>query len=102
MSKINFARNGNGTFDFSEARVARLMTALEDRTTEQGPRVPATLMSAACTDLVRNAHEVADRREIPFHDAMRRVVRERPSLFKLTRGVAVNDGDPTADVEVAA
>lgn len=102
MSKLNFARNGNGSFDFTEARVARLMTALEDRITEQGPRIPAVLMSAACADLVRNAHEVADRREIPFYEAMRRVVRERPALFKMTRGITVGDGDPTADIEVAA
>ena len=33
-------------------------------------------------------------------EAATRVVRERPELFWLTRGISVNDGDGSADVEV--
>lgn len=102
MSKLTFSRNANGSFDFTEGRVARLTRELRQRVGEQGPRVPVAMYSAACTELVRAAHEVADRRQIEFFDSMKRIVRERPELFWLTRGVTVLDNDPTADVEVAS
>ena len=98
--KLAFSRSANGTFDLSEPRIARFTAELRERVGEQGPRVPVTFMNAVSAELIRCSHDMAERRSLPFHEAVRRVVRERPSLFWLTRGVTVLDGDSTGDIEV--
>ena len=112
MSKITFSRTHDGSFNFTEVHVGRINASLRERVGEQGPRVPVMLMNAASSELIRVAHVVADRCEptrngdpqddpaLRFYFAMRRVVRERPELFWLTRGVAVPDADPSADVSL--
>lgn len=99
-TKLQFARASNGGFDFSEPRLERLTTALRERVGQQGPLLPESFMRAASSELVRTIHKVADERRIAFGDAAGRVVRERPELFWLTRGLAVPDHDGNADVEI--
>lgn len=100
MNRLTFTRRTDGTFNLSEPALTRMTAELRPRVGQQGPLLPTTLMGAVCTELVRCSHEIADRRQLPFHEAARRVVCERPELFWLSRGVAVADGDATADVEV--
>lgn len=95
MAKLTFSRNSAGSFDLSEPKLVRFSAQLPPE-----PRLPESLMRAACTELVRASHEVADRRNVDFSEGARRVVRERPALFSLTRGLTVHDNDPSADVEL--
>lgn len=101
-NRIRFARNSSGDFDFSESRLARFNATLRPRVGQAGPLLPVTFMNAACGELIRAAHRLADTRNVGFLEAAGRVVRERPELFWLTRGQAVNDGDAAADVEIDA
>jgi hypothetical protein len=100
MARLTFSRTHAGSFDLSEPRLARFNSQLREQVGQTGPLLPETFMRAACTELVRACHEVADRRGVQFYEAAQRVVRERPELFWLTRGLAVNDNDSTADVEL--
>jgi len=99
-TRLRFTRNSVGDFDFSESKLTRLNAALRSRVGQQGPMLPETIMQAASAELVRAVHRMADQRKSTFGEAATRVVRERPELFWLTRGISVNDGDGSADVEV--
>jgi hypothetical protein len=101
MSKLRFARDSDGDFNFAEARLSRFVEALRPRTGQAGPMVPQTLMEAASRELVQSVNRIADQRRIEFAQAAAVAVKERPSLFWLTRGVCVPDHDPSADVEVS-
>ena len=100
MSTLTFTRNRAGQFDFSESTLARFNAELRPRVGDIGPVLPESLMRAASKQLVRATRDFAETRHVSFFDAANRVVREQPELFWLTRGVAVRDGDPAADVEI--
>ncbi len=99
-TKLTFARNAAGEFNFSEPRLAKLNAALRERAIE--PKIPRSLMFAASRLLITEAHRAADTRGVPYAVAMARVVAERPELLALTRGQQVADADPAADVELDA
>jgi len=99
-ARLRFNRNSVGNFDFSESKLARFTASLRPRVGQQGPLLPETFMSAVAAELVRACHDMADRRGVPFGVAAQRVIRERPELYWLSRGLTVHDGDAAADVEI--
>jgi len=96
--KLTFTRNTDGSFNFAESRLERLTAELFDRASE--PRIPQSLMQAASRELITAIHRVADTRGVAFGTAATALIRERPALFRLTRGLAVPDSDRNADVEI--
>lgn len=97
-SRISFSRAADGTFSFGESRLAGLVEQLY--ADNQEPRIPASLMSAASKELVAAIHRMCAAHRVDFVRAAGLLVRERPSLFRLTRCQAVHDGDHTADAEI--
>jgi len=100
MTTATFARKSDGRFDFSEAHVSQLNASLRGRAGQAGPRLPATLMAAVTEELIEATQQVADDLHIPFLEAAARVVKKRPALFKLSRGITIDDEDPSADVSI--
>ncbi len=96
MTKLTFARNASGEFEFSESKLAKLNAVLYEHASE--PRLPISLMNAAARELVCAVNRTADARRISFSQAASSVVRERPQLFKLTRCATVHDD--AGDVEI--
>jgi hypothetical protein len=99
MSRLTFARNPSGDFDFSESKCARINAALADKCGQREPRIPVTLKRAADSTFVKRCHLRADRMGVAFHVAASFEVRECPELAKFTRGIAVPDGED-ADVGI--
>ena len=100
MSKLQFTRDRDGAFNFSESALARVNAELRERSGQQGALLPQSLMESASAELIRAVHKAADARGCSFGEAAARVVRERPELFALTRGLATHDHDAAADVAI--
>jgi hypothetical protein len=81
-----------------EARLSVLVHGLY--TDRPEPRIPRALMDAASAELVSSAHRLCNTRGLDFSRAAAILVRERPSLFRLTRCMAVAEG-AAADVEIS-
>jgi hypothetical protein len=96
-NRITFTRNSDGSYPLGESQLRPLVERLY--ADNQEPRVPVSLMSEASAELVSAAHRLCNTRGLDFCKAAAILVRERPSLFRLTRCTAVAEG-ASADLEV--